>query len=520
MVTIVVLLILAGITIQLLINDGGIFSQAQNAKLKTEGAKAREKLEVILASVQIEKQTNQKYNQDDFLDIYILDKLREAEVVDNIVIVDNYAFELDRSVPKIGKYLGKKEELIFPEVEISIPILAEDSKTATYMITAKEEKNGINKIEIIQDGHVIKEYNYESRKDEIVEEYVADRNGKYIVRVYAKVSTKRIVTVNGIIMLVEYSPNGNKEYKKEHQVRVNVNETDDKVTSMKYQWLNTITQPTKESFIQSCNKNEILVGKDFTGAYYLWVLLETQSGKTEIIRSEAFYFDNEEPIVTLTMIPLSENSFSLKATGEDIQTEVAKYEFYMDGTMINRVETNEMQVDYNVNVPNMGDYSCYVVVTDKLGNSKKEEIIAKTYSHMWNEFIAIEENEYYEEEGPVETWVTDLDLGWYKPIFKSTSEFYIVDDRYITNPGQWDVSYHERLVLKGNSPSQRQAMKVSSWNFREMTVWGVVYTIKERKKYSNTEELNKVVTSYKQDQYPNEGYKDGFYYEYKGIGFQ
>ena len=102
-VTIVVLLILAGITLTYVLGDNNIFKQATDAKLQTEIAKAREKIEVVLTTVQVEKRTNTKYNENDFLDTYILNEIQDAEIIDDIVIIDGYAFELDRSVPKLGK---------------------------------------------------------------------------------------------------------------------------------------------------------------------------------------------------------------------------------------------------------------------------------------------------------------------------------------------------------------------------------------------------------------------------------
>ena len=46
-VTIVILLILAGISIAMLTGDNGILSQAQNAKNKTEEAERNEKLDLL-----------------------------------------------------------------------------------------------------------------------------------------------------------------------------------------------------------------------------------------------------------------------------------------------------------------------------------------------------------------------------------------------------------------------------------------------------------------------------------------
>ena len=54
-VTIVVLLILKGITIQLLINDGGIFSQAQKSKEQTRIGELLDKFNVLEATVALEK---------------------------------------------------------------------------------------------------------------------------------------------------------------------------------------------------------------------------------------------------------------------------------------------------------------------------------------------------------------------------------------------------------------------------------------------------------------------------------
>ena len=75
-VTIVVLLILVGITINYTLGDNGIFKQATNAKEQTEIAVAREKLEMVLnTNAAIQKHTNPIYNQDEFLDSFILEKI-------------------------------------------------------------------------------------------------------------------------------------------------------------------------------------------------------------------------------------------------------------------------------------------------------------------------------------------------------------------------------------------------------------------------------------------------------------
>ena len=252
-VTIVVLLILAGITIQVIL-QGGIIETAGNASEQYKIAAAREKISITLSSAQMDKATNIKYNQEDYLDEFIVNNMSNTEVIEDIVITDGYAFELDRSVPKIGEYLGKKEDLVFPEITISQVILAVDSKSATFTITTKEKENGINKIEILQEGHVIESYEFANEKQEIVKEYTAKQNGKYVIKVYAKYAASKIVEVAGIMPSISFEPNGNEEYKKEHSTKIKVIETADKVETIKYQWTNSTKEPEKETFQDTCQR--------------------------------------------------------------------------------------------------------------------------------------------------------------------------------------------------------------------------------------------------------------------------
>ena len=66
--TLIVLLILAGISLSGVIGERGIFNRAEKAGNKYSEAKAREVLEtVLLADGQYEKHTNSEYNQDEYL---------------------------------------------------------------------------------------------------------------------------------------------------------------------------------------------------------------------------------------------------------------------------------------------------------------------------------------------------------------------------------------------------------------------------------------------------------------------
>ena len=192
-------------------SDKGIFNRVESAGAKYNEAKAREVLEtVLLADGQYEKNINPEYNQDDFLDELIKSEIPGSDVKGNVAIVGEYAYELDRSVPKIGRYLGKAENLVFPTVTATEPVLASDYRTASFTVTALEEKNGINKIEIWINGEkietLIKTYN--NVKTEITENLTVNKNGKYTIKAYGDLMASTTVEVTGIVPAVEFSPNG------------------------------------------------------------------------------------------------------------------------------------------------------------------------------------------------------------------------------------------------------------------------------------------------------------------------
>ena len=312
-VTIIILIILATISTNLILEEGGLISKTQKAGEEYKIAQAREKLDIILGSAQAEKRLNKEYNENEFLDEFILKELPGTQIEEDIVIVDGYAFEIDRSVPRIGKYVGTEESLVFPDLNVVVKN-AENRKTATITITAKEEVNGIRKIEVLQDGLVIKEYIYDNVKEEITEDYVVKQNRKYTIKVYAEHARSKKAEVSGLIEVVKYNPNGNKEYKKEHKVTITVNETIEKVKTIKYQWLQTAEEPEESSFSETCHNGDTITKNEVTGIWYLWTLVETESGKKDISRSEGFYFDNQGPEVELISTPVSETSFTLTIT--------------------------------------------------------------------------------------------------------------------------------------------------------------------------------------------------------------
>ena len=81
-VTIIVLIILAGVSINMLIGDNGIITQSQTAKSKTEIKGEEEKIRLAINSAQIENNGNSNIEKDD-LEIALLENGTKSIVVDN-----------------------------------------------------------------------------------------------------------------------------------------------------------------------------------------------------------------------------------------------------------------------------------------------------------------------------------------------------------------------------------------------------------------------------------------------------
>ena len=139
MVTIVVLLILAGITIQLVLNDGGVFSQAQRSKEQTRIGKLLDKFNVSEATVALEKFG--KPSLEDFINQvqnkegYVIEAEKEGEKNYTVTTEDGYVFDVSiiegtTTNDIIIEYVGKADSMP-PK-----PAIVEFSSTETEAETA------------------------------------------------------------------------------------------------------------------------------------------------------------------------------------------------------------------------------------------------------------------------------------------------------------------------------------------------------------------------------------------------
>ena len=172
-ITIIIMLILAGVAISLTLGENGLFSTAKYAVIKTEEEKAREKLELALADLQSQKYLGVKDSIDEDIDNYLESK--QMVVMQDKVTVDGWQFEIDRTVPKIIASLGKGKESSKIKINSAVENSIDYTKATIKIeiITNEEIKNiQINGEEVTIPQKVDGKYSIEKE---------VQNNGNYIV---------------------------------------------------------------------------------------------------------------------------------------------------------------------------------------------------------------------------------------------------------------------------------------------------------------------------------------------------
>ena len=168
------MLILAGIAISLAVGNNGIFRRAKTAVEEHTEARAREKLELTLNSILFDK--NIKLVNEEYIDKELAKD--EMIVMGNIVIVDGWQFEIDKSIPKIVMSIGKGNENDSILIESNIQ-LGKDYENAIVGIIITYKEGDISEIVVNGERKIVP-----TSVDGIYEiEHIALENGKYTILV-------------------------------------------------------------------------------------------------------------------------------------------------------------------------------------------------------------------------------------------------------------------------------------------------------------------------------------------------
>lgn len=176
-ITIIIMLILAGVVLNLTIGENGIFNTAKYAVAKTKEETAREKLELALADLQARKYTDvENYDENGYINNYLINEGMSVE--GNIVTVDGYKFEIDRNVPKIKGNLGQSEIILTKEVTKYLGKNAND-KYEVQALVIIESKKEIEKVIIKKQDKITQEILPSENKQKIVKDITIELDEEY-----------------------------------------------------------------------------------------------------------------------------------------------------------------------------------------------------------------------------------------------------------------------------------------------------------------------------------------------------
>ena len=177
-VTIIILLILSGITIVTLTGDNGLFARAKQAKEEYSMSSAKEKLELILFELQTARVTDNNYNENEYIDNKIQEN--EMSVNEDVVTVDGWKFKIDRSTLRIMSSLGKGEESQKIKIASTVEVASDYTKANIKLEITSE--NELNTVKVNEEDVTIPE---KVDGKYIIEKEVME-NGNYTIYVKTK----------------------------------------------------------------------------------------------------------------------------------------------------------------------------------------------------------------------------------------------------------------------------------------------------------------------------------------------
>lgn len=373
-VTIIVLIILAGISLYLVLGENGLIEKAKETKPIVDITSAQEKLELVKGPVQLEKYG---VNLDDYLEE--LEKVKEKYEVDDVERIDN-----DNAEIIIGgkyKFIATDEKngnvKITYQGEVGGLEISPTSGTYKYPTTGTFEV-----IKNISGGELsVKSENENIAKASIsgtivtVEPQNMAGTTKIVVTSAAKgeyAQGKAIYTAtveNGTISLEADAYEGNYDGK-DHDAVSNV-----KVT------------PTDATLTYSLNGGEFssTIPKVNGATTYTIVVKASKAGyATKTLTKTIIVVDSTSPIVTLTQDSILTTSFKVIASAIDNESGMDSnpiYTFYLNGIEVQ----NSTSATYEPT--GLSEYTTYTVkvtVTDKAGNIGEKSLDIRTHGYLEN----------------------------------------------------------------------------------------------------------------------------------------
>ena len=380
-ITIIILLILVGVTIGTLGGNNGLFAKAKLSKEKYEISKAKEKIELEIANLQIEQQTK-GYE----LTKEILPKMNndEIDVRDTTnfpveVICGDYKFEIDENF-KV-KYVGEVNETI---ITYTTEPCGYTNQNKVKILVKISNPKGIKSIKKPgeENEEVIK------NQTKIETEFSVNKNGHYILEVTdtedKKISKDIYIDLIDILAPKDFTPevrkNGNSITIIENGEDADATDESTK-SGIDYYEYYVVDSNNKETKYET-NKIENLA----TGTYKLYLIAFDRAGNSTRSKEKEFTITIEFSKIATTIegghclaIDKDNNLFSwggsISYELEDGETTIMSF--------LNSWGPVKMKLDLKVKEMSVGSWS-HSLVIDNNGNLWSRENYENSYGQLGN----------------------------------------------------------------------------------------------------------------------------------------
>ena len=504
-ITIIVLLILAGVTLNMVMGENGIFGKANNAKNKTELADAKEKFTLLLCEWKMEHSTSNKVLED-FLKEKVEDEtIEEYKKIDN----ENYEIYINGYVGVIDGEGNVVEEMqkAGPRPTIdNIKITLEDGTEVTDHSQKEGTKLKIDFNASIENGEII--------SIEPSVPYLTDG-----------IELEKVFTIIGKVGENEYT----KKYKISVKNKYELLKPEIKLSTQEYtsepvivdvDWKNEYLNDKKEISIDGgatykqytgsfeIDKNIKIIARYTAGE--LQTTNELQVTNIDKLAPKDFTPTVKDRISD-TELQIVSNATDSEATNEYGCSGIAKYEYfvYQDGVLVSK-SGEVTTAEWNATGLSTGNtYEIEVIAYDNCGNSKKSNPItyqkAKVYS--WNVYNLIK-NGYYKK---VKTGSGEIRTSKIIARYKSKSE-----PSFDKTTGKWKFGSEAGGEVFGGNwyASSNNTTSISYCSYKSSTSFSVEhYTSKFDGTYEKGEDLLDKVTSNSENAYPENNYQGNYWYE-------
>lgn len=153
-ITVILMLILAGIVLNLAVGENGMLQKTYQGSTVYSEQMAREKLEIVLMDLQMDKLTKEEYNEEE----YVNNKLENSgiKIKYDIATIEGYRFEIDRNKLEIVMSLGNQKTPI-EDNDALLGKIEEIDKSGYFNIeiNGKTEQENAENETIVYGTHII-----------------------------------------------------------------------------------------------------------------------------------------------------------------------------------------------------------------------------------------------------------------------------------------------------------------------------------------------------------------------------